>query len=69
MNHRKPFRAKAPLAIPKLWRRYSRASYIPAFRERGAWGESGALFNGKEGRGDSKKIIIKRNQYEDNKLY
>jgi len=34
-----PVGAKAPLAIPKLWRSYSVASYIPfPLRGKGAWG-------------------------------
>ena len=65
-THRKPFRAQAPLAIPKLWRRYSRASYIPCpLRGKGLGKRGGApfgkgdggirkntFFNGKEGRDD-----------------
>ena len=65
-NHRQPFRAQAPLPIPKLWQSYSVASYIPCpLRGKGLGKRGGALFgkrdgvirkkslfNGKEGRGD-----------------
>jgi len=48
--------AQAPLLIPKLWRRYSRASYILSFLRKERLGEKGgAFFNGKEGRDDFRK--------------
>jgi len=69
-NHRKPFRAQAPLAIPKLWQSYSVASYIPCpLRGKGLGKRGGAPFGKgdggirkklplwKEGRGDSKKTL------------
>ena len=52
---------QAPLTIPKLWRRYSVASYIllPQMEER--LGEKdGAFFNGKEGRDDFRPNISLR---------
>ena len=63
-NHRKPFRAQAPLAIPKLWRRYSRASYIPCpLRGKGLGKRGGAPF----GKGDG-GIRKKHYHYENKKL-
>ena len=50
-THRQPFRAQASLPIPKLWRRYSRASYIlSSLREERLGEKGGAFLNGKEGR-------------------
>ena len=49
-NHRKPFRAQAPLAIPKLWQSYSVASYIPCpLRGKGLGKRGGALFGKRDG--------------------
>ena len=57
-NHRKPFRAQAPLAIPKLWRSYSVASYIPSTLRGEGLGESGGALLGKRD-GVIRKIIYK----------
>lgn len=51
-THRQPFRAKAPLQIPKLWQCLSGTSYIHPSEEEGL--VRGGTFFVKEGLGDSK---------------
>ena len=50
-NIASPVGAQAPLAIPKLWRSYSGASYIPSTLRGEGLGESGGALLMKEGRG------------------
>ena len=50
-----PVGAQAPLAIPKLWRSYSVASYIPSTLRGEGLGESGGALLMKEGRGGWEK--------------
>ena len=51
-----PVGAQAPLAIPKLWRSYSEASYIPSTLRGEGLGESGGALLMKEGRGGWKNL-------------
>jgi len=59
-TYRKPFRAQAPLPIPKLYGSYSGHSYIlSSLREERLGEKGGAFFNGKEGRDDFRNSYVR----------